>query len=1131
MGQDNVMQRVSAPLHTLFTNPSPRQSEAGLSDSGLPGFGTMQSEPLTPPPLYAGSLEMLDERDSRLPYFNSPYIPSIYVDGQGYVPLKHPSVEPYIDPSVLVKPESNPAVVMIPNAEYRQLETTRLNNVSLPEERNFEPIIVSAKSGWVKTVGACEVYFLQGDCSIRQGGTAANGPSAVVWVTKEKDSFSGMREVTAFIESHSSQQPVRIELSDSQYQKNSKKEKNGKSQITDTKWLGHLQTSTSVSTLIMNQEKIPDADPAIYQRALAVLSPVIQQTQYLSIPQLSSDQQTENPVAAASAGFRQMTLNSRGDSNINIAFEAYPNEPSRGVLIVTGGLNLVIEGISGIEQNAMLAGNIVDISADNAVVWMANPSKLSNGGSHQESDKDDFEVYLEGNIEYRDGPRLIKADKMYYDAKNKVAYILNGDLSAPIIGVKDVSGSVRLKAEILRQLGDGFFTAKKTMVTTSQLGEPTYSFNSRSLTLDQRAAGSSGKSRQMLTAENNYIAVGKVPVFYYPWMAADVQDPTFYLKSLAFGNSSIDGTTVKTVWNPFQILNCRNKPDWLDGDVNVTYLSKRGLGYGTNLKYSPPSFCRIPGQANGSFTFWGLNDSGKDYLGGGRSNVSFPDPYRYRLHWVHQQQIATLGKFAGISFGGPWDFRAEVGKVSDRNFLNSYYHSEWETSENATTAVDLKKTHGNQSLGLSAEYSLDNDYSNANWFPRLDHYWMGKEFLRDTFTWYEHTRVGVMNYHTADRPYDEARDGRYFRYLPWETPGKTEQGIVFSTRNEVDLPFSVGALRVIPYVLGDFSFWGSDQQGNAQNRLYGQGGVRLNLPFWKVQPKWSSRTLYLNGLAHKIDFDGEYLYGEANKPMDNLILTDPLDTWSIDDFRRRYSVTNSFFYNYGRSTGWNNYIPRQFDPRYYAVRSGMASNVSAGNMEAADDLQLFRFGMTHRFQTKRGSVGKRHIVDWITFSTHANFYPQEDQNYGKPLGLLDYDVVWNVGDRFSLFSEGIYDFFDFGQNLTRVGGIWNRPERGSASVMLDQFKGVIERTYLTLSLGYTMNEKYGMQYSTSYDIKDNWRNVGHNFVFTRTGESFRLLVGAVYSEALSEWSFSFGLEPVFVRMKRMMMNNNTMQNH
>ena len=94
--------------------------------------------------------------------------------------------------------------------------------------------------------------------------------------------------------------------------------------------------------------------------------------------------------------------------------------------------------------------------------------------------------------------------------------------------------------------------------------------------------------------------------------------------------------------------------------------------------------------------------------------------------------------------------------------------------------------------------------------------------------------------------------------------------------------------------------------------------------------------------------------------------------------------------------------------------------------------------------------------------------------------------------------------------------MWNRPERGGFSLSVDQFSGIVERTYLSLNVDYAMSEKYSMSYSTSYDLR-NGQNVGHNLMFARSGESFRLLVGAAYSEALSEWSFTLGLEPVFLR--------------
>ena len=1087
-GQEKVIQRVVVPIQSVLSYPT--KTPTPQVNSALPGLGTLSDktgEPL-PPPVFAGSLELLQPE--------TVYLPSIFVEGHGYVPLTHPSIQPYIDPVLLQNPVSDPAVVMIPTLVARQMESSRKTTLSFAPERESEPIVISAQTGWYKRIGNHDVYFLRGDCSFRQGQTAARSPEAVVWVATERDKTTNIQEITLYLESNSAQVPIRIEQNNSQQEG---------TKITDQKWLGRWYSRSPVDIMIAS-EVPPQEDPPIFKRALALMNAderfsfdkEIVQSQFLSssgIPQLSE---------GANLRFREVQLTPRSDIPFSVVFEPYyPNDPAKGgIIVLTGGINLIIQGIT---NQKMLEGDTIDIAADNAVIWTENPGKIHGGGTYNESAETAFEIYLEGNIVYRDGPRRIEATRMYYDVKHKIAYILDGHLSMPISEMSGFEGSVRLKADILRQMGDGLFTAKNAMVTTSQLGEPTYSLRSQSLKLDRRGTG--GNQRQVVIAENNYIAFRNVPVAYWPWIASDIEDPTFYLKNVSYGNSSRNGHTVKTQWDPFQILNI-HRPDGVSGDVNVSWMEKRGIGHGVDFRYGVPSFAHIPGRTNGKFVYWGLYDQGQDKLGGIRKNVDFPNQYRHRLHWAHQQRLGIEMPF----FAGPWDIRGEVSKVSDRNFMNSFFHSAWHTEENATTAVDLTHRVRNRSFTFSTEYALDNHYSNANWLPRFEHYWLGQSWLNDYLTWYGRTRVGFVDYRKATRPYDPRNDP--FGYLPWEDFGGTHRdGVTLSTRHELDLPIQAGPVKVVPYVLGDASVWGmdQDQSGKAVDRLYGQTGVRMNLPIWKVDPRISSRTWYINGLAHKIDLDAEYMYAQANRDMESLILTDPLDYWSIDDFRRRYVFTNPAFRK--------KMFDYRFDPRYYALRSGMASNVTAGNMEIADDMQMFRLGTTHRFQTKRGSVGNRHILDWITVSSHVNLYPETEYNNGQGAGLLDYNILWHVGDRFSLFSEGLYDFFDDGQNLTRLGGIWNRPERGSFSLMVDQFSGLVERTYLSLALDYAMNEKYSMYYMTSYDLRQG-QNVGHNFTFIRTGESFRLLVSAVYSEALSEWGFSLGIEPVFMRSSK-----------
>ncbi len=1138
-GQESRLRRVIPDsIQNVFSSRGEEKSATALYDdyAGLPGFGSRKTLAVKPQ-LPVNSVLPSDMVESMV--LTEHLVPAIYIDGVGYVSINHPSLAPWLDEADLDGIEENPSVVMIP--EYRlsrQLESAALSSagslrgrntdnattLSYPKSDQKAPIVVSSERGWVKETEKYVVHFLEGDCSIRQGDDSAQGPCGIVWVDKQRNEYYGTREVTVFLESGPSEDPLKIELGEGQTS----------TRIYDRKWLGRFYTLATVPTLIMNPQPPQEEEPPILQRALAMMSPdhsVIAQVQYVA--------ETPAPSATKTEGvrFRKVTLNSIGDRLASGSFDVYKGNKDRGIAIITNGVNLVIEGVQG---HDMISGDIVDISAENVVAWTSfSPQKLSPGSSFSMEESEDLEVYLEGNIIYRDATRTIEAQRMYYDVKNQIAYVLDAQLSTTIEDIKGLSGAVRIKAEILQQLGDGLFTAKNSLLTTSQLGEPSTSIRSRNMTLNQNVVGtrfgsSEPEARHILVAENNYLAIGKVPVFYWPWMAADLRDPTFYIENLSYGNSSTYGNQIRTKWNPFQILNIP-RPKWLKGSVSVSWLERRGIGHGANFSYTPDSFLSCAGPVRGQLDYWGIHDKGTDNLGGGRNGVTYPHSYRYRFSWKHRQEVESLWKF-----DGPWTITAQVGKESDRNFSNQYFPNTWNNADNNTTGLDLKKYCGNASLQLSTEYALDDFVTNANKLPELKHTWLGQSLLNDRLTWYERTRVGFMDYQTADAPYDWAKDGRYFNYLPWElqpgstnaipnpnTPGAPSPQTInssfeyFSTRHELDAPFNLGPVRCVPYVLGEFAHWGKDRTGKDVQRWYGQGGVRLNLPFWKVDPNCSSRTWYVNGLAHKVDFDAEFSYARADQSMDNLILTDALDSWSLEDFRRRYSVTT-----------FGGGIPLKFDPRYYALRSGLAGSVTAGNTEIADDMTLFRFGVTNRWQTKRGPVGRRHIIDWITLSAHFNYYPQEKYNYGESVGLIDYDFLWHVGDRFSLFSSGLYDTFDEGQRITRLGAIWQRPNRGSVNVMLDQLDGIIDKTYLTLGFSYTMNEKYSMSYSTSFDIREKWEITGHNFMFTRTGEAFRIMIGANYSEYRDDWSISFGIEPVFMRgiASKMQQQSNSMMN-
>ena len=104
-----------------------------------------------------------------------------------------------------------------------------------------------------------------------------------------------------------------------------------------------------------------------------------------------------------------------------------------------------------------------------------------------------------------------------------------------------------------------------------------------------------------------------------------------------------------------------------------------------------------------------------------------------------------------------------------------------------------------------------------------------------------------------------------------------------------------------------------------------QGGLRASIPFWAVDPNVHDTLFNLNGLAHKVVFDAEASFAEANRNLTQFPLYDELDDDSIEEFRRRL-----FYQPFGGGLvpnfyqlGPPSFIDPKFDPRFVALRSGI----------------------------------------------------------------------------------------------------------------------------------------------------------------------------------------------------------------
>jgi hypothetical protein len=823
------------------------------------------------------------------------------------------------------------------------------------------------------------------------------------------------------------------------------------------------------------------------------------------LAQFSEFGATASPPVAAAAPARRLRAFPR--SSVPLSIRWFPS-PTGGewVAVITSGVNLVIDGVDP-------AGPL-DIAADRVVIWTRSGTQPDLDGNAAQSADTPLELYLEGNVVFRQGQRVVEAMSMFYDVPRSSGVITGATVLTP---VDNYAGLVRLRADVIRQVDRSRFIAQRTGLTSSRLGVPTWEFRSRELEFtDEQVplAGGDGQPiidsvtgepalehQQFVTSRGNTVTLGGVPVLWWPVLATNAKKPTFYINNVQLKTDRIFGNQLLTSWDAFQVFGWRRPPDGVDWDFDVDYLSYRGVGGGTSLIYNRPDFLGIGTPANGVLDAWIIGDSGIDNLGLYRRDFTYPNAFRGRSFWRHRQDLA-----------GGWQVRGAAGWISDMNFLEEYYEAEWEEGYEQRTWLDLRRPVDNRELRLLTSVRVDPFFTQTEWWPRLDHYTMGQPLLRDAVSWYQHSGLAYARQNLPQTP--TAGQGlQYWTTLPYENNVIGER---FSTRHELDLPFQAGVVKVVPYALGELAHWGQDLTQSPLDRAYGQVGIRSSVPMWSADNSVESQLWNVHGLAHKVVFEGEFSYANSSQDMNQLPLYDQIDDDTINQYRR-----NIPYWDYGAIPGQATPLPYttvfgpegKYDPRSYLVRRGMGGWVT-GPTEIAQDLTAFRLAARQRWQTKRGPVGNRRIIDWITLDIDGELFPTTSQNFGQLMGLWQYDFRWHVGDRTTVLSTADVDFFDGGQQLYTVGALLNRTPRGSFYIGFNEFGGPIDASVLVGSYTYRMSPKWASSFGTALNLRG--MNIGQNFQLTRIGESFLMTFGFNVDYSRNNVGVTFNLEPRFL---------------
>ena len=809
------------------------------------------------------------------------------------------------------------------------------------------------------------------------------------------------------------------------------------------------------------------------------------------------------PIAGQAANNSPFNIQFSGrDSAVKLNLNSFrnPNNPNERVSVGVGGIRIVINSsqIAGAELFQGDRDRNLYILADNMVQWQT----VQPDGSKRD------QFYLEGDVVFAKGSRTIYAERMFYDVTAQQGTILKAEV---LTTVRDYQGAVRMKADVVQQYDDNNLRAFGSAFTSSRLGVPRYWLQAQSIgiqksqvqsfdpttgqpTFNPQTGFAATEDEFTLDSQQNRVYIGGVPVFAWPRFQTSLSDPTLYLDRLGVNNDSVFGFQLTSGWDLYQLFGVRNPPRGTRWIGLLDYLSERGVGFGTEFDYEVNSLFGAPGVARGELESWFINDNGLDNLGQDRQTLTPEEDFRGRIRARHRHDF-----FPGFQL------RAELGWISDRNFLEQFYEREWDTEKDATTGFWLERNIGNQSYNVTGDLQINDFFAQTSGL-KIDQFTIGQQILGNRAIWHSHSHAGYLSLREADAPINPEEIAK-FDPLAWEAD---VQGFRAGTRHEVDFPTQFGPVKVIPYVLGDATYWQEDLTGNDLLRVYGQVGVKASLPVWRVEPGVQSVLWNVNGLAHKVNFDFDAFYADSSQDLGDLPLFDQLDDDAQEAFRRRFA-----FDTFGILPGGD--TPLEFDERFFALRSGLQGQVTSPSAEIADDLSIIQFGARQRWQTKRGAPGRERIIDWITLDTQISLFPNAQRdNFGSDFGLLDYDFQWHIGDRFSIDSDGFFDLFSQGLRTISFGANLARPEVGNIRVGFRSIEGPISSNILSANLSYRLSDKWGINAGGQVDFGDTG-TIGQTVSLVYIGESFLWQFGANFDASRDNFGLRFGFEPRFTK--------------
>jgi hypothetical protein len=321
-----------------------------------------------------------------------------------------------------------------------------------------------------------------------------------------------------------------------------------------------------------------------------------------------------------------------------------------------------------------------------------------------------------------------------------------------------------------------------------------------------------------------------------------------------------------------------------------------------------------------------------------------------------------------------WQLTVEVGYLSDENFLEWMYQDEFNTGKPQETLVHLKRIRDNWGFSFLNKVRINDFETMTEELPTAEFHWAGESFWDDQLTFYSDTQASRMRFRNGHEHYFNPNNKPV---SDWDRSQPEDFYTFITTRNEVDMPMRVYNAKVVPYVAGTYSY--EDQMGY--------------------------RT--------ELDDTPAGTHGEDQVTLGEVGVRASTQFWKADPF-----VQSRF---------WD----------INGLRHVVTPHVEAAAFEASDEASdmrdLVNFGLSQRWQTRRGPQEKLHTVDWIRWDVDTTLVSQNADpmvgpwdlawtnpsipmavrrsvgEYGFMRDSVSSDFEWRLSDTTTILSDMMYD--------------------------------------------------------------------------------------------------------------------------